>query len=166
MINQYILLYGAAGFLLALFIHIIIWRIIHPNHQMIWLGIIFFIIPLICYLILLIFGEIFLPLAYTFIWQIALSAAYIMTYPAIQAGCPSLKIILILSEAKMAGLSREGIKSRLPDFTLFSHRFNDLTTEGLIIRRGNLWILSKSARITARGFLIYRRILKMPMGEG
>jgi hypothetical protein len=101
-----------------------------------------------------------------FIWHGALSSAYMMTYPAIQAGCPSLKIIRAISSSMPRGMTGQEIIRIFPEESLFSDRFNDLIDDGLISRAGINWKITNRGRFLARFFLIYRRILNLPPGGG
>lgn len=160
------MLWGTAGFLAALAVHILIWRRAKPPREMAWLVGIFLVLPALAYLGVLIFNGGIWGLLLAFIWHSALSSAYIMTYPPIQAGCPSLKIILEIDRHRPEGLTREEINGLFPPESMFSDRFDDLVEEGLISWQYDAWGISGTGRLLARFFLAYRRILKLPLGEG
>ncbi len=161
------LIEGTASFLIALALHILIWRRAKPPREMTWLVVIFILLPAAVGSAFVLFGKLELGRsALAFIWHAALSSAYIMTYPPIQAGCPSLKIVLAISRAGAAGLSREEIVSLFSEKSMFSDRFNDLVEEGLISWQYDTWGISGVGRVIARFFIFYRKILKLPLGEG
>lgn len=177
MITPLIFLWGTLTFISALIVHIIVWRIIQPNRQMMWLVIIFIIIPDCIYTVSFaglyltggsspaIFDSLFNFIC-LIIWHTSLSSAYIMTYPPIQAGCPSLKIMLAVSGSMPDGLTIEEIDGIFSEETLFSDRFDDLIEDGLISWEYDTWGITGTGRLLARFFLAYRRILKLPVGEG
>ncbi len=160
------MIWGTASFLAALAVHILTWRRSKPPREMAWLVGIFLALPALAYLGVLIFTGGTWRLILAFIWHSALSSAYIMTYPPIQAGCPSLKIILEVHRHRAAGLSREEINGLFPPESMFSDRFDDLVEEGLISWQYDAWGISGTGRLLARFFLAYRRILNLPLGEG
>ena len=105
---------GTAGFLAALAIHIIVWRWRKPPREMMWLVVIFILLPGVVYAGILLaagradsspagFGPTAWNLLFSYIWLCALSSAYIMTYPPIQAGCPSLRIVLEIHRRRETG---------------------------------------------------------------
>jgi hypothetical protein len=178
MITPSIFLWGTISFLIALMVHILIWRFKKPPREMMWLVVIFILLPGIIY-----FGIVLSSLfsssrqscfahpdiinrILTFIWHSALSSAYIMTYPPIQAGCPSLKIMLAIYSSRTAGMTIKDIERIFPEDTLFSDRFDDLIEDGLISWKYDAWGITGTGRLLARIFLTYRRLLKLPIGEG
>lgn len=94
------------------------------------------------------------------------SLLYIMTYPPIQAGCPSLKIVLAIKAVGEKGLSFEEILALFPPESLFADRFDDLVGEGLISWQYDSWGISATGRWIARFFRFFRRLLDLPLGEG
>ena len=138
---------------------------------------IFLLLPLLIYIVLfLIFPSkiksniypftSYFNLLFTLIWHTALSCAYIMTYPPIQAGCPSLKIILEVSANRPKGLTSQEIYQRFSEDSLFADRFEDLAKDGLISFKYDAWGITLTGQVLARFFITYRRILKLPLGEG
>ena len=171
-----ILIWGTITFLAALAVHIALWRLSRPPREMAWLVVLFMVLPLVLYfLFFLVFKETGdsisrlawgWRLALTFIWHAALSSAYIMTYPPIQAGCPSLKIVLAVRRAGKQGLSSDEIIGLFSEETMFSDRFNDLIEDGLVSWKYDTWGISGGGRLIARFFIFYRKLLKLPLGEG
>ena len=162
--------WGTAGFLAALLLHVLIWRRRKPPREMMWLVIIFILLPGLAYLSIWLGGG---PAParggaslLSFIWLTALSSAYIMTYPPIQAGCPSLKIVLEIHRSRPEGLTLEEINGLFPRQAMFSDRFDDLVEDGLVSWEYDTWGITGTGRLLARFFLAYRRILKLPLGEG
>lgn len=105
-------------------------------------------------------------LIFTLLWHGALSSAYIMTYPPIQAGCPSLKIMLAVSSSLSEGMTSEEINQLFPEDTLFTERIEDLEKEGLITLKYDVWGITFTGRLLSKFFAAYRNLLKLPIGEG
>ena len=177
MVEPLVLLWGTISFTAALVVHIIIWRIFQPNRQMMWLVVIFIILPGLLYIALfIIFYLGALPhrcflaspfnLFFTLIWHCALSSAYIMTYSPIQAGCPSLKIMLSIAATMPEGMTFKDIEQIFSEDTLFSDRIEDLEEDGLITLKYNAWGMTFTGRLLSEFFLAYRKLLKLPLGEG
>jgi len=162
MVHPIVLLAGSGCFLAALVLHIVIWRTRRPSREMFWLVVIFLIVPVVPMLLLFRSGSGVIA-AIIFHW--ALSLAYIMTYPPIQAGCPSLKIILAVDKAGEPGLSLKEIEEIFSQDTLFFDRFDDLISDGLIAWKYDTWGISATGRWLTRFFSAYRRLLKLPLGE-
>ena len=162
--------WGTAGFLAAFLLHVIIWRRRKPPREMMWLVIIFILLPGLAYLSIWLGGGAAPARGWAFllafIWLAALSSAYIMTYPPIQAGCPSLKIVLEIHRNRPGGLTLEEINGLFPRQAMFSDRFDDLVEDGLVSWEYDTWGITGTGRLVARCFLAYRRLLKLPLGEG
>ena len=166
------ILIGTFTFLAALAAHILIWRRCRPARQILLLMLIFFAVPGVAYLAFFFSGFIgqhfpALLIALAGVWHLALSAAYIMTYPPIQTGCPSLNIVSAVHRAGKDGLSDEELLNLFDPDELLSERFRDLTGDGFIeLKDDDAWGLNLSGKIVGAVFRIYRRILKLPWGEG
>lgn len=166
------LLVGTLSFLAAFVLHSAIWRWKRPEKQILWLTAVFLILPILLYL-----GIIILTLVerqqgtaiffvFSGLWHLALSSAYIMTYPPIQTGCPSLNIVLAVNSSMPEGLSGEEVRRIFSEQALVSKRFKDLTGDKLIRMKEGAWGLSFTGKIISKIFSRYRRLLKLPPGEG
>ena len=167
MINSFILSLGAYSFFASLIIHILIWRLIRPIRHLMWLAAIFIILPSAVY-IFLFFSHYFskFDIVFTFLLHIALSSAYIMSYPLFQADCSSLKIILAISSYMPEGLTEEAINKLFSQDILLYDRMEDLVNDGLILSKNGSWVMSYKGRLLSLAFFIYRRLLGLPPGEG
>ena len=167
MINSSILSLGTYSFFASLIIHILIWRLIRPSKHLVWLGIIFIILPLAIYLTFPFFVDISaLATVFAFLWHTALSSAYIISYPLFQADCPSLKIILAIYSYMPKGLTEESINKLFSQDILLYGRIEDLVNDGLIVSKNGAWVMSYKGRLLSLVFFIYRRLLGLPPGEG
>lgn len=162
MINSLVLILGTSTFIIALFIHILLWRIKRPVRQLMWLGIIFIFLPVILYVMLSFYRAIGLSL----LWHLALSSAYIASYPLFQARCPSFKIILAVSSSMPEGMPEGSINNLFTHGMLINDRLDDLIKEKLVAVKDGAYILSPQGRILTKFFNIYRRLLGLPQGEG
>jgi drug/metabolite transporter superfamily protein YnfA len=176
---------GAGLFLISFAVHILVWRLIRPGKQMLWLTIVFIFLPIFGWVALRVFGAglsgigtDWLSGSLILLLTILLSAAYIMSYPPIQAGCPSLKIILAVNDAGPAGLTEECIHRVFSEDILVSERLEDLVNDGLIFvkeapsghdlvsLKNDTLVISRQGYLIARMFASYRKILDLPFGKG
>lgn len=165
MITLSILLFGIASFIILFSSHILIWRIRKPSRHMAWLSVIFIIFPVLIYT-LINSWVINKDIIFIALWNIALSVAYVMSYPAIQAECPTLKIILAVLASMPKGMTFKAINEIFSHNKLFSDRIEDLVKDHLILPKGDRWDLSFKGRLIVRFFSIYRSLLGLPLGEG
>ena len=158
-----LLLYGLTVFVICLCIHLLLWRIRRPGNEVLVLLLIFFIMPLlvICFSRFL-YGVEFLShpvnLATISLLHMALSSAYIATYPAAKATSPTLKILLIVASAMPTGLTRADIVNHVDVPELFSNYLKDLECS-LIAKEGDGFVLTWKGRLTVSFFILFRRML-------
>lgn len=184
-----IIFLGIGLFLVAFASHIAVWRIVKPSKQMLWLTIVFIVLPIGGWLIFSAVagphsedgaGWTATPLD-TFLillLNLLLSAAYIMSYPPIQAGCPSLKIILAVNDSRAEGMTAEAIHRIFSEDILVSERLEDMVNDGLIFVKRDIAgddlvslknetiVISWKGYLIAQMFALYRRILNLPLGKG
>jgi len=150
---------GIAGFGVSFLIHILVWRRERPKRQLVWLFGIFMACPAFIYVVLFcVFADKqFLGLA-GFL-HILFSLAYILSYPAIQAPSPSLKIIREVTAAMPQGLSPEDIYRVLSVNESIGFCVDNLIEEKLLCFRKDRFVLSLSGSLIAGFFRNYRRWL-------
>jgi len=175
-ISPLILLFGTCSFAVALILHILVWRIIRPLKHLVWLGVIFIILPLFIYILLSYLSHTLTGLskyftspfsiAFSLLWHLSLSSAYIMSYPLFQADCPSLKIIMAVSASMPEGMTLESINNFFSEDILLYDRLDDLVDDGLILVKNDKCEISLKGRLLSIFFSIYRRSLGLPLGEG
>lgn len=168
-------LLGPALFVLAFLVHWIVWQIRRPQAT----GQI---------LILLLTGTVvggaaalwlgghaepglarFLPddagaWAQTIAFGLAISAAYVLTYPAIEVESPIMVIIDLIERAGPGGLERDELYRRLDDDFLVTPRIDDLVSEGLAIDSDTGCRLTEKGRSLGRTFIVWRKILGADVG--
>lgn len=140
-----------------------------PRKQILWLGIIFIILPAALYLLKVIRAAgdggsegIF----FVFLWHVLLSLVYIMSYPAVQAECPTLKIVLSVADSMPNGMTIEDVGDIFSEDALLNERVEDLIRDGLIFLNEDKCVLSCKGYLLAAFFSGYRGLLGLPAGEG
>ena len=171
--NEAALTIGLAVFFASLALHIIVWRIFKPKAHLSALIIVFIIVPAALFLI----GAITMPLSGYFAlsmeeWALvallhaSLVAAYIMTYPAMQASCPTLSILIIAGRNMPNGSAYEDLKSAIGPDELLTPRIDDLVSSGLAVKDGMYFTLTKKGAILSAFFDAYRRFMSLEAGKG
>lgn len=100
----------------------------------------------------------------TIIAALSFAAAYVMTYPAMEAESPTLVMIDLITKAEPKGLTREELLCRLDDEFLVIPRVDDLVREGLATEA------DQRIRLTGKGlqleqmFTAWRRLLSAGIG--
>ncbi|MEK7678731.1 MAG: hypothetical protein AAB356_00935, partial [Deltaproteobacteria bacterium] len=94
------------------------------------------------------------------------SSAYILTYPAIQAGCPSLRMLLIIGSGMPDGITHDNLKSRFGLEALFLPRIKDLLDSGFVKEDKDNLMLTATGRVLAGFFALYRKAIGLPAGRG
>lgn len=89
-----------------------------------------------------------------------------MSYPASQAVCPSLTILLIVARAIPCGCTQEEIQGYFNNSMLLDTRFQDLIDAKLAKEVDGSLSLTTRGIIITRCFVFYRRLLGLQIGEG
>ncbi len=176
------LVYGTLFFIFALSLHVLLWRLLRPVKDVLSLFILFAIVPLFSIALLYLPHSPFfnlrpygiIELTGALLCYCALYCAYIMTYPALQARCPSLRMVLLIKRAGGAGIKLEEVRAGFDTADLVTNRLDDLISSGLVIKdKGVAGGASAIAyRVTPRGslllrpFMLFRRFLGLAPGEG
>jgi len=166
--------YGFALFFCSLIAHVLVWRHNTPRASTLSLVWIFLVIPA-GFFLSAIAG--FLPrlgclswsrMAILEVWLLhfSLSSAYLASYPAARAVSPSLDILLMIASAPEQKLSERDIEDRYRKMRVVGARIDDLMQYRLIRDKGGLFVLSPVAQAIVRVFILYRRMLGLPIGGG
>lgn len=153
-------------------VHIVVWRF-HPRWATsAFLLIIFLVLPGIvgCF-VFCSWRFLSLPLnkielLQALLLHFSLSSAYIATYPAIQAVSPSLDILLIISSADGRGMHEKDIVRCYTDQSLVGARIDDLAKHSFIAEKQGRFVLTPVSKGILAVFVLYRRLLGLPMGKG
>jgi len=86
-------------------------------------------------------------------------AAYIVSYPAIEADSPSLLIALAVAKAGGNGVSQAELCARFDDANLIYPRLNDLLTDKMAVLEGGKYKITAKGVLLSRIFAAYRDIL-------
>jgi hypothetical protein len=105
-----------------------------------------------------------LNIAHAVLLALALAAAYVMTYPAIEVESPTLVIIQAISRRGPEGLARAELFEQLNGSVLVAPRIEDLLGERLAVRDGDRIRSTDRGRLLARVFIVWRALLGAPKG--
>lgn len=104
---------------------------------------------------------------YAVVLAMLLSAAYILSYPAMQASAPSLEIVKRIARDGARGAAYDDLRAFLATQNLIGGRLQDLEIEGLIRSRPDGGHdISFMARLVLRTMHGLRRWLGLGEGEG
>jgi len=178
-ISPFVFVMGQLSFMVSFLVHLEIWRGLKPRRQIGLLAMIFVGGPLCLFAAFVVVGQGGPPAAglevvrdpwqilYAFIWHLALAAAYIMSYPAMQADAPSLTLLLAIAAKMPAGLDGRQIEGLFSPDALIDARVDDLLSDGLVQQaEDGQYSPTMKGRFFATIFMGYRRLLGLPMGEG
>lgn len=172
MIQLSMLLEGFSTFLVSWCIHVLWWRIKRPKNDVFALFSIMIFIPVAILLLYSLSAPIPLwPLklqhfATVALLHVALACAYIQTYPCAQAVSPSLEIMLIVNRTMPRGISESELARYFDTTKLVSNRFDDLINTKFIYNKNGVFVLSLSATILIRFFILYRKFLGLELKTG
>lgn len=96
----------------------------------------------------------------------AFSMAYIFTYPAAQAGCPSFIILSIIKFSMPRGLTKKEICSFCLDKKIFSLSTAALVNEDLVKDNEGYLAVTKKGHLLLKVFIFLRKIFGLPPGQG
>lgn len=96
-----------------------------------------------------------------------LASAYILTYPAVQAKCPTLDMVRIIAASGPAGADYPAIAARFPKERLLTFREQDLLDDGLVVELPDgRRVPTRFARAVLAVLGALRAFLDLPPGEG
>lgn len=146
---------GVAGFAVSFLIHVLIWRLVKPKKQLVWLAGIFVLVPALIYfsLFFILFDKTGLVLSG--VLHILFSFAYILSYPAIQAPSPSLKIVREVRAAMPEGLARRELSRTLEADKPLDFCIDNLLEERLLCLKGDKLELTLWGRLVSGLFRNY-----------
>lgn len=174
-IDTAILLYGATLFIACLIAHVLLWRVRLPVHRALALFFIFFVLPPMAWSFYSLlasmgaapsgYGPALLRGAAILLLHYALSAAYILSYPAVEALSPTLVIALYLGESG-APVPRGDLAALLPDESVLEPRIRDLVESRLVRLHGNELSLTPRGGALMSFFSLFRAFIGMRPGRG
>ena len=172
--NPKILAAGTLSFLICLTAHILRWRFRRPRNDILALIVIFMLIPgsaAIFYCFWMIYAKaagwaMISNLSAFLIFHLALSSAYIQSYPPAQAISPSLEMMILVHRAMPGGLTQAEISGCFNNDMLVHTRFIDLVNTGLIAENNGVFTLTASGKRLIGFFVIYRKTLGLEFKGG
>lgn len=163
------LAWGLGSFAAIFFVHLAIWRTGQVRREMLWLFVLFLFIPTATAAIAVFVG---LPLSevwMTLLLCLAVSAAYIQTYPALKEDIPSFKILLCvhaLASSDTSGVMAEEVVATVGGTGLITVKLDELNGDRLLLEHQGNIILAPAGRVLALFFYYYRRLLGLAAGKG
>jgi len=161
-----VLLSGVGLFLLALFIHIMIWRIRPPQRQLGALVLVFFGLGLGAVLLLFSpwgagirsgFASLWITLVFLVFGS--LSSVYFILFSAVEGKSPSLTMIDQIYWRGQQGIGRDELLTELAGYSFTQARINDMLRDGLAVMDGDKLRATKRGRALVRLILTYRQLL-------
>jgi hypothetical protein len=95
---------------------------------------------------------------------LALCAAYVMTYPALEVESPTLVIVQAIARRGAEGIARRDLFEQLNDSVLLGPRVQDLLDEGLATCADGRYQPTAKGRTLARVFTLWRALLGASRG--
>lgn len=161
---------GLVLFVFCLALHVFVWRVRRPASTHGALLLIFFGLPLLAALVSSIFFSLSADglrvLCGVMLLHLSIGAAYIMSYPAVEALSPSLVITLKLSAAGRSGLTRADLLRVFADTVVLEPRLDDLERAGMIRSAGGRIGITGRGKALVTPFILLRLILGLGEGAG
>lgn len=158
-----VIISGLLIFLFSFSVHVVLWRLGPPKAKIRALFIVFIILPLPFLLVSPFTAEEALAV---YLLCYSLSAAYIASYPAVEAVSPTIALTLKLGRAGKEGLSKKNISEMFSDNDLLAPRINDLTGSGLAVEYGGFLKTTPNGEALVRLFIVFRKALGLREGRG
>lgn len=177
---QTILFAGLTVFFICLCIHVAVWRTRYPKNRPVALVLIFIVLPAIAVAILATLNNLYVltsfdgkavwmptvELAGVYLLHFSISAAYIMSYPAVEAVSPSLMLTLIIGCSNETGVTKEELVSTFDGKFLLEPRIKDLVDADMVTEVKGLLSLTRRGKRFVMPFIVLRRMLGLPIGGG
>jgi len=149
-------------------VHIVLWRWRRPRNHGAALGVIFLLPLVVATLFLMIFLQTSsFPenLFSILLLHLSVSSAYILTYPALEGLSPSLLCLLLIGKER-TGLTAKELRLRFDETILREQKMQDLLDSGLILESEGKVCVTERGKRFVRPFLLLRRLLGLPLGQG
>lgn len=162
-----LLAHGIGLFVAALTAHVLLWNMFRIRKEVLWLAVVFVVIPLMALAALRATGYLETAASTVAIGllHMALTVVYVQTYPALREDIPSLRI-LTLVHAHSGGLTRDDLVTRLAGHGLFETKVSDLENDAFVRTRDGRMTLTVAGAALAAVFDFYRRWLGHASGKG
>ena len=157
---------GIGLFIAALTTHVLLWNLFCIRKEVLWLIIVFMIVPFMILVTLCAAGCLDITMATAVgLLHMALAAVYVQTYPALREDIPSMRILMAVHE-NYGGLTRHELVARLARHKLFETKILDLENDSFVrVMDGRMTFTTAGAALAAT-FNFYRRLLGCDAGKG
>jgi hypothetical protein len=172
-----ILQWGVGLFLLAFFLHLLVWRI-HKPRSPIKILLAIFLGTVVVGLATLYFGagvvrslglaELSTLAAYlhVLVFFIAMAFSYIVGYTVLEWDSPTLSIVTMIARAGKNGLEEAELIQRAEKLPFLESRMQDLIRGGILVEREGRYVLSARPHLFFRSILLYNRLLRTEQRSG
>lgn len=171
-----VIIAGLSLFILSMALHVVVWRLFKPKSYFKALPAVFLAIPVLgvgpavltnCFGTSGCLGFMdWVDWSSAVFLHLAISTAYIMTYPALQASSPSLVIVLRIKAAMPEGLTAGELGGLFDAKGLVVERMDDLKNSGLIVVTGSKCAITARGRMLLAPFVLLRMLLGLKAGLG
>lgn len=161
-----VLVYGISLFIVALTMHVLLWKLFCIRKEVLWLIVVFMAIPFMVLVTLCVAGYLgIIVVAAVGMLHMALAVVYVQTYPALREDIPSMRILMLVHE-NHGGLTRHDLVARLARHKLFEAKILDLENDSFVrVMDGKMTLTTAGAALAAI-FNFYRRLLGCDAGKG
>lgn len=148
--------WGIASSFGAILSHFLLWHFSPPRRPLPLLVGILFLIPT--------------PLLWwhgtpaALVLHLLICANYLAIYPALQATSPTLKMLNIIG-GRAEGITEDALVAAVASQKMVTDRIEELRAAGLLTKP-NGQALTRRGALLARAFVLFRRSLGLPLGEG
>ena len=101
-----------------------------------------------------------------YLFHLAFSSAYILSYPAVEAVSPSLVISLMVGDSNSQGVLHEELLHVFDDEVVLEPRIQDLIKAGLIVESNGYFMVTPCGATFVKCFILLRQLLGLPIGKG
>ncbi len=172
-----ILFWGLGLFTIAFIIHVVLWRVRLPKRQVKVILQVFIIVFSVGIFVLWKFHLSFPFLGTTqpvnvpeylqvSLLFFSLTAAYMITYTALEADSPSLVIVSTIIDAGPEGLEKKCFDELVDDDVLIKPRVYDLDRDKMIYMDKGRYRLTSKGLVMARIFVVYRKLMNIKKKGG
>lgn len=167
-----VILIAFALFSSAMLLHVVVWRVFKPKRFLSALIIVLVVIPVVAVFFI---NYAISPHSGSFsisdwlgvlLLHLTLTSAYILSYPAIQAKCPSLTMLLLIENSMEKGSTMEELSSAFSDESIRDSRLDDLVNDSMVVCRDGDYYMTAKGGFLLWPLIILRRLLGLPIGEG
>ncbi|MDP8261796.1 MAG: hypothetical protein P9M13_00655 [Candidatus Ancaeobacter aquaticus] len=171
-----VLLLGSALLFVAFFLHVLLWNIRIPKHQVRSLLVLFFFTLIFGLFAIFLISSMQIPdifiitrmsvYLHVCFFYVSVVLVYIVTYPAIEVDSPSLVIIMSVAHARADGLAKDKLYTLLTNDVLVKPRVDDLIFEDMLTLDGDRLRITKKGSMFIRIFVMYRKIMNLNQSNG